>query len=247
MAPRKPAMYRAVFLIWMTHFFDFGQCSRQAFFQACRCCHWSSSEEAFTEFQRLGPDAVVSAKGRASHGGASHPPPGRIYGSLVRAPRAKPCLSAALLPVFGGRGCLEPHARETLSLLHKKVPLYGASNGILAIQQARLEKANLTAYFSGLFVSDKIGAEKPDPRFFTFCLQRSGFPAEDVLMVGDSLTADIAGASSVGMDGCWYHPNTAPPPANTILTHAITDLRQLAGPFVWGAPESPPPFLHFFY
>ena len=132
---------------------------------------------------------------------------------------------------------LEPHARETLSLLHKKVPLYGASHGILAIQQARLEKANLTAYFSGLFVSDKIGAEKPDPRFFTFCLQRSGFPAEDVLMVGDSLTADIAGAFSVGMDGCWYHPHTARPPANTILPHAITDLRQLlSDPFVWGSP-----------
>ena len=95
----------------------------------------------------------------------------------------------------------------------------------------------MTTYFSGLFVSDKIGAEKPDPRFFTFCLQRSGFPAEDVLMVGDSLTADIAGAFSVGMDGCWYHPHTAPPPANTILPHAITDLRQLlAGPFVWGSP-----------
>ena len=56
-------------------------------------------------------------------------------------------------------------------------------------------------------------------------------------MVGDSLTADIAGAFSVGMDGCWYHPHTALPPANTILPHAITDLRQLlTGPFVWGSP-----------
>ena len=68
-------------------------------------------------------------------------------------------------------------------------------------------------------------------------------------MVGDSLTADIAGAFSVGMDGCWYHPHTAPPPANTILPHAITDLRQLlTGPFVWGEPlRVLPRFLHFFY
>ena len=124
----------------------------------------------------LRPDAVVSAKGRASHGGASHPPPGRIYGTLVRAPRAKPCLSAALLPVFGGRGCPRTSCAGNPVPASQKVPLYGASNGILAIQQARLEKANLTTYFSGLFVSDKIGAEKPDPRFFTFCLQRSGFP-----------------------------------------------------------------------
>ena len=237
MAPRKPAMYRAVFFDLDDTIFDFGQCSRQAFFQACRCCHWSSSEEAFTEFQRL--DQMLWSQQKAGHLTVEqvihrraesmarwfgHPEQGLAFQQ-----RFSQCLAE--------EAALEPHARETLSLLHKKVPLYGASNGILAIQQARLEKANLTTYFSGLFVSDKIGAEKPDPRFFTFCLQRSGFPAEGVLMVGDSLTADIAGAFSVGMDGCWYHPHTAPPPANTILPHAITDLRQLlTGPFVWGSP-----------
>ena len=41
MAPRKLAMYRAVFFDLDDTIFDFGQCSRQAFFQACRCCHLS--------------------------------------------------------------------------------------------------------------------------------------------------------------------------------------------------------------
>ena len=237
MAPRKPAMYRAVFFDLDDTIFDFGQCSRQAFFQACRCCHWSSSEEAFTEFQRL--DQMLWSQQKAGHLTVEQVIHRRAE-SMARwfgHPEQNLAFQQRFSQCLAEETALEPHARETLSLLHKKVPLYGASNGILAIQQARLEKANLTTYFSGLFVSDKIGAEKPDPRFFTFCLQRSGFPAEDVLMVGDSLTADIAGASSVGMDGCWYHPHTAPPPANTILTHAITDLRQLlTGPFVWGSP-----------
>ena len=65
MAPRKPAMYRAVFFDLDDTIFDFGQCSRQAFFQACRCCHWSSSEEAFTEFQRL--DQMLWSQQKAGH------------------------------------------------------------------------------------------------------------------------------------------------------------------------------------
>ena len=220
MAPRKPAMYRAVFFDLDDTIFDFGQCSRQAFFQACRCCHWSSSEEAFTEFQRLDQmlwsqqkaghltvEKVIQRRAESMARWFGHPEQGLAFQQ-----RFSQCLAE--------EATLEPYARETLSLLHKKVPLYGASNGILAIQQARLEKANLTTYFSGLF-----------------CLQRSGFPAEDVLMVGDSLTADIAGAFSVGMDGCWYHPHTAPPPANTVFTYAITDLQQLlSDPFLWGSP-----------
>ena len=65
MAPRKLAMYRAVFFDLDDTIFDFGQCSRQAFFQACRCCHWSSSEEAFTEFQRL--DQMLWSQQKAGH------------------------------------------------------------------------------------------------------------------------------------------------------------------------------------
>ena len=159
MAPRKPAMYRAVFFDLDDTIFDFGQCSRQAFFQACRCCHWSSSEEAFTEFQRL--DQMLWSQQKAGHLTVEQvihrraESMARWFGhpeqSLAFQQRFSQCLAE--------EAALEPHARETLSLLHKKVPLYGASNGILAIQQARLEKANLTTYFSGLFVSDKIGAE----------------------------------------------------------------------------------------
>ena len=166
MAPKKPAVYRAVFFDLDDTIFDFGQCSRQAFFQACRCCHWSSSEEAFTEFQRL--DQMLWSQQKAGHLTVEQvihrraESMARWFGhpeqSLAFQQRFSQCLAE--------EAALEPHARETLSLLHKKVPLYGASNGILAIQQARLEKANLTTYFSGLFVSDKIGAEQPDPQWF---------------------------------------------------------------------------------
>ncbi len=164
MAPRKPPCIAPCSLIWMTQFLTSDSAAGRPF-PGLPMLSLVQFRGSIHRVSTLRPDAVVSAKGRhltveqVIHRRAESM--ARWFGH----PEQKPCLSAALLPVFGGRGCPRTSCAETLSLLHKKVPLYGASNGILAIQQARLEKANLTTYFSGLFVSDKIGAEKPDPRF----------------------------------------------------------------------------------
>ena len=61
------------------------------------------------------------------------------------------------------------------------------------MQLSRLKSAGLFSYFSDVFVSDEIGFENPDSRFFSKCLHRIHFRPEEVLMVGDSLQADIAG------------------------------------------------------
>ena len=63
------------------------------------------------------------------------------------------------------------------------------------MQLSRLKSAGLFSYFSDVFVSDEMGFEKPDSRFFSKCLHRIHFRPEEVLMVGDSLQADIAGRS----------------------------------------------------
>ena len=47
------------------------------------------------------------------------------------------------------------------------------------------------------------------------------------LMIGDSLTSDIAGGHGYGIDTCWYNRNRAPNPGNGAATHEITDLREI--------------------
>ena len=44
-----------------------------------------------------------------------------------------------------------------------------------------------------------VGAIKPDPRIYAYVLQQLGCAAEEVLFVGDSVEADLAGPTQVGM------------------------------------------------
>ena len=95
-------------------------------------------------------------------------------------------------------------ATELLQTLSKDYPLYIATNGLSVIQRGRLRE--IERYFQGLYISEEVGAIKPAPAFFLRILKDTGLRAESLLMVGDSLTSDIAGANGVGVDGCWYNP-----------------------------------------
>ena len=76
----------------------------------------------------------------------------------------------------------------------------------------------------------------PDARFFEYALTvlNAGRSPEDrirpadCLMVGDSLTADIAGAAAFGMHTCWYTPDAAPCPEGFAPTFTVTSPAQVA-------------------
>ncbi len=74
-------------------------------------------------------------------------------------------------------------------------------------QVNRLRRAGMLDAFERLFISGQMGAEKPSRVFFDRCLaQLPGVRPEQCLMIGDSLTADIAGGRAVGMRTCWFDP-----------------------------------------
>lgn len=122
---------------------------------------------------------------------------------------------------------IEKGACEVLDYLHPKYTLYTASNGILAMQESRLRRANLLEYFSGLFVSDDIGYEKPHPQFFETCITRSQLSANEILFVGDSWAADIVGAANYGIDTCWYNPMSLESPNDYQSEYIIQNLSEL--------------------
>lgn len=66
----------------------------------------------------------------------------------------------------------------------------------------------------GCFISDEIGAAKPDKKYFDYVLAHiPGASTENCLVIGDSLSADIKGAQNAGLDSLWYNPNRK---ANTL-------------------------------
>lgn len=69
--------------------------------------------------------------------------------------------------------------------------------------QRLIDKVGIRHYFKPILVSAAVGIRKPHPAIFDILLQSWRLPADRVVMVGDTLTADILGAQKVGMRTIW--------------------------------------------
>ena len=111
----------------------------------------------------------------------------------------------AFRAAWGTTHTLVPGAQETLETLRNKgYRLFAASNSFGHLQRSRLERAGLLPYFEDTYISMDIGYDKPDVRFYEEALRRCGLQANEVLMVGDSMTTDILGAQAAGIDAIYF-------------------------------------------
>lgn len=122
---------------------------------------------------------------------------------------------------------LMPDVMETLEWCRGKFDMYIISNSFLWSQLSRLREAGIRDYFRDVYASDMIGYDKPDVRFFEEALRRSSLSASEVLVIGDSLTADIAGAGKAGLDTCWYDFRHRGPSSAVSPVYTVTDLLQI--------------------
>ena len=101
-----------------------------------------------------------------------------------------------------------PGAEKALQSLCKKYKLYLASNETAKVQAGRLKSANISHYFEAIFVSQQIGANKPDKVYFDRCAEQiPDFDPRKTMIVGDSLTSDIQGGINAGLHTCWINPD----------------------------------------
>ena len=138
----------------------------------------------------------------------------------------KEALNRSAIPVDG--------AGELLDGLAGRYILCTASNGPYDQQIGRLRLAGMEKYFSLHFISERIGASKPDPAFFerAFALLNAGrrvpIRPEECLMLGDSVSSDMAGGHNAGMKTCFYRRDrNRPRPDGVDLV--VDDLRDVAG------------------
>jgi 2-haloacid dehalogenase len=100
-------------------------------------------------------------------------------------------------------------AREIIEFLSDKTDLVLITNGLTIVQRPRIKNSGLEKYFKEVVISEEIGFAKPDAKIFDIIFKRLDFPAkEKVLIVGDSLTSDIAGGINYGIDTCWFNPDS---------------------------------------
>lgn len=94
---------------------------------------------------------------------------------------------------------------DLLLYLSDKYKIFTASNGIFKMQENRLKKSNLYKYFDNIFVSDKIGFEKPDKKFFQKIMDLTKFSNDDLIMIGDSIKSDIIGAKNSKIKSIYFN------------------------------------------
>ena len=125
-------------------------------------------------------------------------------------------------------------ALEVCRRLSQYCRLYIITNGIASVQHGRLDHSSLRPYFHDIFISDELGAEKPEKAFFEQVFHRiPNFDPNDTLVVGDSLTSDIQGGICAGLDTCWLNPYDEKPFVDMKITYTVKRLEDVI-PLVLG-------------
>lgn len=106
--------------------------------------------------------------------------------------------------------------------------LYLVTNGIERVQRSRFARSELRPFFRDIFISEALGAQKPSKEYFdrTAALI-PGFDRAAALVIGDSLTSDIAGARNAGIDCCWFNPRGDALTGQAKPEYTIARLREL--------------------
>ena len=90
-----------------------------------------------------------------------------------------------------------------LKMLKGCFVLCAASNALSDCQRPRLRAMGIR--FDHIFLSEEMGTIKPAQAFFRKAAQAAGCETAECMMVGDSLSSDIAGAQKAGMKTCWIN------------------------------------------
>jgi len=112
--------------------------------------------------------------------------------------------------------------------------------GVLTNSEGRaaelIEELGWSALFPVVVDSGRVGIDKPDARMFAIMSERLGVPAERIVHIGDSLGADVLGATRAGMRAIWFGGREAEAPdgvfvcANAALVRATLSSLSLQSP-----------------
>ena len=119
-------------------------------------------------------------------------------------------------------------AEELLEALKDKYELYIVSNGNAYVQDRRLKSAGIIPYFKDIFISERVGFNKPSAEFFDACFEHiPGFEKDKAIIVGDRLSSDILGGINAGVKTCWFNPRGDAPDPDIPADYEIKHLNEL--------------------
>lgn len=122
----------------------------------------------------------------------------------------------------------EDNAINTLESEKGKYRLIAVTNGTKIAQEKKLKTSGLNKYFDSVYISEDVGFEKPDVRYFDYLFTKENINNKsECLIIGDSLTSDMLGGNNAGIDTCWYNPSGKELIGNVNITYEIDNLLSL--------------------
>lgn len=123
-----------------------------------------------------------------------------------------------------------PGAPELLKELYGKYRLYIVSNGTAKVQEGRIGSSGIAKYMDGIFISQILGANKPDKQFFDICFAEiPDFSLSETVIIGDSLSSDIKGGINAGITTVWFNPKGIENDSDIKPDYTIKELSEVPG------------------
>lgn len=119
-------------------------------------------------------------------------------------------------------------AKDILLSQKGRYVIVAVTNGTKVAQEKKLRLSGLDNIFDDIFISENVGAEKPNKEYFDYVFKKLGITNKrDVLLIGDSLTSDMKGGYLAGIDTCWFNPNHSPNTLEIPVTYEIDNLGKI--------------------
>ena len=99
---------------------------------------------------------------------------------------------------------LLPGTIEILDYLSDKYVLHILTNGFLEIQHVKMKNTGISQYFETVTCSEELGINKPNIEIFKFKEHKINISADKILMIGDSLEADVYGSLNADWKAIHY-------------------------------------------
>ena len=187
-----------------------------ALYSRINLSHWKKLERGETTQERLRVERFADFLAELAQRGQ---PTGE---------RSAPEMSQTFVSALSRQRVPMPGAEAFLQAVAEHMPVYLVTNGIASVQRGRFEQSELRPYITDILISEELGHFKPDPFMLLEAMRRAGVTdRRRVVMLGDSLTADIAAAQAAGVDSILI-THGAQSPQGCYATHVALSLADAA-------------------
>ncbi len=118
-------------------------------------------------------------------------------------------------------------ARAFINEVSQIMPVEIVTNGITYVQKERLRRSAIAGQISGVWISEEVGHAKPNPKMVEMAMDKYKIDKSKVVLLGDSLKADVGAANAAGIDSIWLTSQQEKNPKATYQVSSLEEAKEI--------------------